>query len=268
MKIREYLRRLFCKQRAPVPTPEPEPPAPAVPEQEHVPCPDYRDPVYLRLAKECAMGDIVSMMEMARWHRGYLRPGTEAMLAAYESGEDTSGLLYERMRYGSPDRFSLKAYNTWVCQAARYGHAGAQALSRDSYLFQNGGVLKAETHNVGKFGSEHYYASDLNQLGLLDIDSGYSEFGMYSLLPEGIFMAYYQSGYIPADSDGFGREDDYEDVFYDEFFNHIPGKTLEDARKNLPRLLKKREDYWKDPVHDRENRMYKCLLSNPGENKL
>lgn len=256
MKWNEFFDRLFCK-----PQPAPAQTSPAAPDPDTAPNPNYRDPRYLELAKQCSMGDIAAMMELAQWHYSHLRPSTRQLLDEYDAGTDHAGALSTRTNYGSPDRFSLQACITWRCQAARYGHAEAQRLVQGKYLYRSCGVLKESTHKVGHYGCEHYYSSSLNCLGLLDIDSDFSEFGMYALRPDGIFVAYYLADYIPADSDGFGREDDYANVYYDEFFNRIPGRTLAQAQANLPRLLKKREAYWADPAHDRAHRMYKRLHS-------
>lgn len=243
----------------PAPAPSPASGPPPVPPPEPVTRPDYKDPRYLELAGQCAMGDITAMWELAQWFRGCLRPSTQALLDQYDSGIDCYSELSLRTHYNSPDHFPLKAYVTWLNQAARYGHARAGQITADRYFYRYCGVLKEVTHKVGNFGSELYYGSDLHNLGLLDVDSGFFEFGLHALQPEGIFIAYYLADYIPADSDGFGREDEYANIFYDEFFNLIPGKTLDDARRNLPKLLKKREAYWADPKHDREHRMYRRL---------
>lgn len=248
---------------APAPTPAPDP----APKPQEIPKPDYKDPRYLKLAEQCAMGDIVAMWELAHWFRGYLRPDTAALLDAYNSGEDTYDELFRRTKYTSPDNFPLCAYLAWIKQAARYGHEQAQQISEERSLYRFHGLLKEATHKVGRFGTELYYASELHRLGLLDVDSSFSEFGICSLLPEGIFPASYLADYIPADSDGFGREDTYEDVYYDEFFNLIPGSTIESARRNLPALLKKREDYWADPKNDAEHRKYRQLWSEVGKPK-
>ena len=81
----------------------------------------------------------------------------------------------------------------------------------------------------------------------------------------GIFPGYYLADYIPADSDGFGREDDYEDIYYDEFFNRLYASNLPAARAQAECLAQKRRAYWEDPAHDREHRMYKRLLSHKKE---
>ncbi len=223
--------------------------------------PDYRDRQYRALAARCAMGDIAAMMDLSLWHLSHARPSTQTLLREYDNGLERFAELSRRCRFDSPDWFSLKACITWRCQAARYGHEEARKLVEGSYLHRTCGILQESTHRVGSYGSELYYSGELNRLGLTDIDSGLSEFGMHSLLPEGIFVAYYQSGYCPADEYGFGREDEYASLFYDEFFNRIPGKTIEEARRNHGKLLKKREAYWANPAHDAPRRKYRRLHS-------
>lgn len=223
--------------------------------------PDYRDRQYLSLAAKCAMGDIAAMMDLSRWHLSHARPSTQTLLAEYDAGTDHSGELLTRTRYTSPDHFSLQACIFWRSQAARYGHEGAKKLVDGSYLHRTCGTLKECTFRVDSFGCELYYASELNRLGLTDVDSGLQEFGLHALRTDGIFVAYYQSDYYPADEDGFGREEAYTDIFYDEFFNLLPGKTLEEARRSHERLLKKREAYWADPAHDGPRRKYRQLHS-------
>lgn len=264
--MKKLLQQLFgCGPDSPRPASSPVPAA--APETDAAPRPDYRDPEYLRLAGQCAMGDIAAMWDMAQWFRRYLRPSTLALLDAYDSGDDTFGELDSRTRYYSPDSFPLSACVTWLGQAARYGHAQAASIVDGRYFYRTCGLLKAATLRVGAFGHELYYSSDLHNLGLPDIDSSLEEFGLNPLLPEGIYIASYLSDYIPADSDGFGREDTYESIFYDEFFNHIPGRTLDDARRNLPKLLKKRAAYWADPKHDPEHRKYRQLWSEAGRER-
>lgn len=264
--MKKLLQQLFGRSPdSPRPAASAAPAAAADPDA--APRPDYRDPEYLRLAGQCALGDIAAMWDMAQWFRRCLRPSTLALLDAYDSGDNTFGELDSRTRYYSPDSFPLRACVTWLGQAARYGHKEARQLTEGRYFYRTCGILKEAAHKVGGLSYDHYYSSDLHNLGLLDIDSGLEEFGLHSLLPEGIYIASCLSDYIPADSDGFGREDTYESIFYDEFFNHIPGRTLEDARRNLPKLLNKRAAYWADPKNNPEHRKYRQLWSEAGRER-
>jgi len=257
MTIREVLAKLF---------PKAEPKAEAAqqsssPAGDFCPKPDYQDPVYLALARLCGLGDISAMWELAHWHRGHLRASTEQLLAAYEAGEDTYAQLSECCSYRSIDEYSLKAYVSWVCQAARYGHGDAQKRVRDSYFFKTCGLLKAKTSQVGSLSSELHSSYALNRMGLLDVFHNHSEYGLHSLTEDGVYAAYYQSGYTPADSDGFGREDDYASEFYDEFFAILKARNMAGAIQLAARNRQRREEYWSDPDHDSENRKYRQLWS-------
>ena len=264
-----WLKYLFNKRipsqkaapASPAPNPQPEPPKPAPEPKESCPRPDFHDPVYHAMARLCGLGDIAAMWEMARWHRSHLRASTEQLLAAYEAGSDTSSQLRQRCQYTSPDEFQLKAYLTWVCQAARYGHPEAQRIAGNSYFFKTSGSLHAKTLQVGGIRSELHSSLDLNRLGMTDVDSEMYEFGVYPLTPEGVFMAYYLADYIPADSDGFGREDEYKDLFYDEFFIRLPARNMAGAEQLAAKNRQRREEYWSDPAHDPENRKYRQLWS-------
>lgn len=258
MKWYKALKQLFS----------PAAPTPPAPEPERRIQPDYRDPVYLKLADRCAMGDIAAMPELARWHRQFAHPEGEALLAAYEQDPEAwQGLeqWFYQHRYGG-DAFHLRCCITWICRAALYGNPEAEAQVRRCSRFPSWSLLPESIYGSApavRFpSSRHFYSYELHRLGLRDIDEHLEEFSLYPLTKDGIFPAYYLYDYIPADSDGFGREDDYRDLYYDEFFNRLPGRKYSQALEALAAMKKKREDYWSDPAHDREHRMYKRLLTD------
>ena len=265
-----WLKKLFAKfipaekaePASPAPAPRAEPPASAPEPKEFCPRPDFHDPVYLALAGLCALGDIAAMWELARWHRSHLRASTEELLAAYEAGADTYGQLWQRCRYPSPpDCLSLQAYLTWIGQAARYGHPEAQKIVADRKLFKYAGLLSQKTVQVGGISSELHSSLELNRLGMTDVDDRMYEFGLYPLTQTGVYMAYYQSDYYPADSDGFGREEEYENLFYDEFFCLLSARNLSGAEQLAAENRQRREEYWSDPAHGPDNRKYRQLWS-------
>ena len=228
----------------------------------------YREPVYLDLTERCAMGDIVAMLELAQWHRQWAPPEGEKLLAAYEQDPQTCDDLeawFHKNRYGSAD-FHIRCYITWVCRAALYGNSEAEALAERCPRFKSWGLLPERLYGLGTparyRSSQHFYSFELHRLGLRDIDEKLEEFSLYPLTEDGIFPGYYLADYIPADSDGFGREDDYEDIYYDEFFNRLYASNLPAARAKAECLAQKRRAYWEDPAHDRDHRMYKRLLSH------
>lgn len=227
----------------------------------------YQEPAYLALAEQCAMGDIVAMLELARWHRSKLPPEGEQALAVYETDPEALGPL---LQYLQDNRYNeqcllCRYYITWVYRAALYGNAEAQALVDRCPRYAHLGLLNKQFYERPSYSSQHFYSSELNQLGLLGIRPDLDEFNLYVLNKDGFYTAYFLADYIPADSDGFGREDSYEDIFYDEFFNCLEADTVDQARLDVEQQRKKREAYWADPVHDREHRMYKRLLSERAE---
>lgn len=259
--------RIFKKRFSPA---EPTPKAPEKPEPilERPVQPDYRDPAYLALTGLCAMGDIVAMLDLARWHRKFAHPQGLRLLEAYEQDPETWHDLdqwFYQHRYGG-DAFHLRCCITWICRATLYGNPEAEALVQRCSRFPSWSLLPESIYGSGpavRFpSSRHFYSYELHRLGLRDIDEDLEEFSLYPLTKDGIFPAYYLYDYIPADSDGFGREDDYRDLYYDEFFNRLPGDQYKQAQEALPAMKKKRRDYWADPAHDREHRMYKRLLSD------
>lgn len=268
-RIFDWIRELFLPERKqpdvpqaqPEPKPESTPAANPEPKVEACPRPDYQSPDFLSLAKQCAMGDMVAMLELARWHRRHIRPSSEALFAAYEAGDDSVyGELYSRLQRNYTDGHPCNAYITWVTRAALYGNEEAVAILDRCKLYTTFGCIKPKTFTPGVFCCELYYSSDLHRLGLMDIDSGLDEFHLYSLRTTGIYRACYLSDYIPADSDGFGREDEYSDLFYDEFFNYLSG-DYKKAQDVLPAMKAKRDAYWRIPAHDAEHRKYRRLLA-------
>lgn len=228
----------------------------------------YRDPVYQKLVDQCAMGDIAAMLELARWHRQWAHPEGLQLLAACEQApeawHDLDQWFYQH-RYGS-DGFHIRCYITWVCRAALYGNPEAEALVERCSRFPSWSLLPESIYGLGSsagrhISSRHFYSFELCRLGLKGIKENLDEFNIYPLTKDGIFPAYFLADYIPADSDGFGREDDYEDIFYDEFFNCLPDDKISQAPFSVEDMAKKRKAYWDDPAHDREHRMYKRLLA-------
>lgn len=267
MTIKEMFSKLFPPRKTePVNTPAPKPAAKLLkhaPEPKgFCPRPDYYDPVYLALARLCSLGDIAAMWELAHWHRRNLQASTEQLLAAFEAGEDNYSQLRVRLTpYRSDDAYPLQYYISWIWQAARYGHEEAEKLVWDRYFLDDYGFLKRKTSQVGAFSSSPYSSYGLNHMGLLDVYNKYPEFGLHSLTQKGVYRAYYLSSYIPADSDGFGREDDYDDVFFDEFFNQLCTHNMAGAIQLAAKNRQRREEYWADPDHDPQNRKYRQLWS-------
>lgn len=257
MKWPESIRKIFGKSR---PAPDPDPVSRPDPEEK------YRDPVFQDLTDRCAMGDIVAMLELARWHRQFADPEGAQLLAAYEQDPEKWKKLedwFQKQRYGRKD-FHIRCYITWVCRAAIYGNDEAEALAECCPQFRDWSLLPQSLYGLGPASryrsNQHFYSYDLHRLGLTGIKENLDEFSIYPL-KEGIYAAYFLADYIPADSDGFGREDYYEDLFYDEFFNCLPDDKIAQARLSAECMAQKRRDYWEDPAHDREHRMYKRLLS-------
>lgn len=264
MKWNDIFKGIFGK---PQPAPDkPAAPGPAreEPQRKIVIPPDYRDPLYLSLAAQCAMGDILAMMDLARWHRSWCLPGAEQALAAYEADPEKLGELEAWLRSNryNPANSPTLYYITWVCRAALYGNSEAEELMARCGSYRYYTLLPASLFQVDAFPIDLISSLYMNHLGFTDIDSDLDGFAVRSLRHEGIFPCCYVADYIPADSDGFGREDTYESIYFDEFFNRLPGKTFGEAQASLTAVKQKRERYWADPAHDREHRMYKRLLAD------
>ena len=265
MTLKELFAKLLHSKKAqPVsaePAPRPTPSAPPPKSKEFCPKPDFHDPVYHALAGLCALGDIAAMWEMAHWHRSHLRASTEQLLAAYESGEDTYSQLWERRHYNSPDANPLCYYVTWIGLAARYGHPEAQRIIQGRVFFKYASIIKEKITQVGGISSALHSSVDLNRMGMTAVDINRFEFGLRPLTMSGVYPASYLADYIPADSDGFGREDEYEDIFYDEFFCQLLAHNMAGAEQLAERNRQRREEYWADPAHDPDNRKYRQLWS-------
>lgn len=258
MKWYEIFTRFFGKSE---PAPAPDPATRPDPNEK------YRDPAFQNLSARCAMGDIVAMLDLARWHRQFAHPEGGKYLAAYEQDPENHKNLQQwldRNRYGL-DGFHLRCYITWVFRAALYGNPQAEALMERCPKFRDWGLLPQTLYGLGPTpryrSSQRLDSYKLHRLGLTGIDEDLEELSLYPM-EDGIFSGYFLEDYIPADSDGFGREDFYEDLFYDEFFNRLQGTSLSRARPSAERLIQERRAYWEDPAHDQEHRMYKRLLSH------
>lgn len=215
--------------------------------------------MFQKLADQCAMGDMVSMLEMGRWHFEKLDAAQKRLFRQYEAGDEgVYGALYQ-MTLGHYYQVvnAARYYVTWVYRAALYGNGEARALVEKCPLYSRASLLKKDCYRVGGIRSELMYASELNRLGFTQVSPRLEEFHLYPLRREGYFPCCYLADYIPADESGFGREDDYENIYYDEFFNCL-GKNhgLLPARIAAARL--KREAYWANPAHDAKNRKYRC----------
>ena len=220
--------------------------------------PDYEAPAYRDLCARCAMGDRVAMLKLGRWHRQWLSPEGEKAIAAYEAGEEKGYQeVWQLLRrsYGR-DRDYGCYYVTWLQRAAIYGNAEAQAILDKCPAYWGYGLLPKGHFRGEGWSSELCSSYDLNRLGFLDVDPELDEFGVYPLRPEGFFVCYYLSDYIPADDSGFGREDEYSNLYYDEFFNLL-GKDAKQIPEALERRRKHREKYWANPKNDAPNRRYR-----------
>ena len=221
---------------------------------------NYEDSRFAQMAELCKMGDIIAMIDMAHFFKDRCTEPLRNLLDAYESepaGENEIRLM-EYLRYGGGP---ARAYMMWLVRAALYGNEEAQLLidrcpyyKKKAFIPYN--MLTGEGYPFIKF-----WGSDtLWEMGLVDMKRGYTDCSLRFDAKRGYFVFEYVSDYDPPDETGFGAEWDYENVYYNEFFCHIPTKSIDEIPKHLLILEKDREAYWQDAAHDAPGRKYRRKL--------
>lgn len=226
---------------------------------------------FARLAEQCRMGDMEAMFEMALWHREYCKQEERQVLSAYEEqpeDAETQKAVVEavRCRIG----YSIKYYSLWLVRSALYGNwKGQKALERygiyrelslipEWMMAPLDSLTDEERQKRKRHGALDVAGWELRRAGFTDVPDQEFECWLDPLDGNGVYQFLYLSDYIPADESGFGREDEYEAVYLDEFFNFIGLETEnqkpEALTKKLHALEAKRERYWNSPLHDRRRR--------------
>jgi len=233
--------------------------------RKNVECSD--DNVFKKLSVQCRMGDIEAMYEMAVWHRRKCTGKELKILLAYEKRPDDQK-AQEEIRYIWCR--NIQNYAVWLVRSALYGHSKAGKILEQYSLYREISLIPAWMMNPAeaeqKLKNRHQCMFEkvegweLRQAGFTDVPEEEFDGSLRFLNKEGFYVFSYLSDYIPADEDGFGREDYYESVYFDEFFNLLP-EGIEDLppemrKKELDKMDAKREQYWNSPLCD-SRRKYK-----------
>ena len=221
-----------------------------------------RNEDFVRLAGQCAMGDTESMMELAEWFRSGFEPGLEAVISAYEENPDEINCekLKKYINNLSNGSLSIDAYTFWIGRAALYGNEKAgEMIKRYAYYdTRSYSFMPRKLFSPGNRGFTDYWFSDtLFQFGLVEIPRGETDCRLCTIKENGCFNFYYVSWYCPADEDGFGREMEYTDIYYDEFFKRIPARDEEEIQSGLLKIKEERERYWQVSENNAQMRKYK-----------
>lgn len=165
---------------------------------------------------------------------------------------------------------NIRNYAVWLVRSALYGHPKSEEILAQYSLYREISLIPAWMMNPDeaeqKLKNRHQCIFEkiegweLRQAGFTDVPEEKFEGSLQFLNKEGFYVFSYLSDCIPSDEDGFGREDYYESVYFDEFFNLLPegieDMPLETRRKELDKTDIKREQYWSSPLHD-SRRKYK-----------
>lgn len=163
---------------------------------------------------------------------------------------------------------SIKYYAVWLVRSALYGNWKAQKVLERYDVYKeislipewmmvppgSRGEEAAQTgHNALDVGDW-----ELRRAGFTDVPDQEFECWLKPLEENGTYRFWYQSDYSPADESGFGREDEYETVYLDEFFNFVGLETekqkLKELNGKLRALRARRDRYWSSPPHDKRRR--------------
>ena len=226
--------------------------------------PEKKDYKFMGIAWKCEMGDMEAMIELAEWFRSRFSPKLEELVAAYEESSDDNrrevlqGFLQDYVRNSPDDSFYGKAYMMWIVRAALYGNARAEKIMEKCPYYETGAYVPCRMFSpMGRYFQSYWASNSLRELGLLQFPEGKTDCGLVSLNKKGYFDFYYVSWYSPPDEDGFGREEEYEDIYYDEFFNRIRTENVEEIEEELVKLENRRERYWAVPENDAAARKYR-----------
>lgn len=204
------------------------------------------DKKFEQLAELCAQGDIEAMMELAAWFRDRFSPEIEQLMEAYERNPEKGEEPY---RQKLEHNFEAQAYMMWVVRAGIYGHEKAQKLLEKYPYFNRGGFIRRYFFEPWpkqnySYDKNFYYPEGFYRLGIIDMPLGLPEGAISKLMRGGYYEYTYVSWYCPADETGFGMEEEYETIYFDQFFRLIPIKDKKELPEKLEQAQQKREKYW------------------------
>ena len=243
------LRRLFAYGGEVHPSPVTMPPPPREPEEPSARPVDIQDRRFLHFARQAQMGDAAAMWEFAGYFREHFNGSGRAALEQYEEepAEETQKVLADYVRCHPDDAFPVKAYMMWIHRSAQCGYGAAIGLLERCPYYREGAYLPERLFAPNRDSYEHFWSSDsLRELGFLDVPKGLTDCCLRWRSVFQLMFLEYTEDYIPADEDGFGREDDVGSVLFDAFFNPIDGDNTEEILRCRDEFAQKREDYRRD----------------------
>ncbi|MDO5541337.1 MAG: hypothetical protein Q4F83_14940 [Eubacteriales bacterium] len=219
----------------------------------------YDNSKVVELAEQCKMGDIVAMMDMAKFFRDRCTEPLVKLLDQYEAEptRENETLIEKHLKVYYHEENTAKAYMMWLCRAALYGNdEAAQMMEHWPFYKKNAYLPYDMLAGKGNFSKKLWASNFLWKIGFIDMIRDHEDCGLDFHFSEKYFDFWYVDSYCPADDDGFGAEWDYASVFYDEFFCRIPTREWNKIPEELKKLERKREQYWNDPTHNASGRKY------------
>lgn len=184
----------------------------------------YRDEQTASLARRCSSGDVRSMRDMAQFFRRRCTPPLICLLDRYESepSAEHERELEEFLRYHFHEEVTAKAYMMWLLRASFYGDPEAQDMLKP-WAYYRRKALIPESVLLENKSAEIWTSGFLRRAGLINVPDGYDECSLRFDRETRRYTLTYLSDYEPPDEDGYGAEWEYDDLFFDEFFNRVPG---------------------------------------------
>ncbi len=218
------------------------------------------------LAKWCSMGHLPSMRRMCEHFESQISEETKERLSQYLTDSTMTQEAWDTyLEAKQEDCFNVRAYAWWLCRLAQFGEDEAKETVEKYPKLDSMAFLRL--HSVyGKPGWQtRYYPGQggADKLGLLDIVSADDNWPTDEI-EEGIYKAEDYSGYSGPDETGFGMEEEYNFLYFDEYYrllNVLKGWSNHDVRVNKERILNEcreerdalraeREVFLKEHAHD------------------
>lgn len=174
---------------------------------------------FIKCAEECRMGDPDAMLKMHTYLRERLSDKCKDIERQCILNKDPRALI-KYIVENRDDRNFLLGANMWLLRAAICKDPEAKKIAdSDPYhekfsLINSDGRVRGTRYliDIGLTGAE------FKEIGI-DGFAASKEYSLRHRNERGYYMASSYAGYDGPDSTGFGMEEEYDFIFFDEFFN-------------------------------------------------